>query len=829
MTTPTGPLPNQELPDSRFTTGGLPARAQVVVVGGGIVGCSIAYHLARRGITDVLLIEQNTLTGGTTWHAAGLVSQLKSSHSLTRLATYTTRLFEDLENETGRATGYRTTGSISVASDQERWEETLRGMSMARTAGVEMEIISPAHAREMWPLLRTDDLVGAVYIPGDGQTSPVDTTMALAKGARDRGVTIREEIAVERVRVQDQTAVGVETEAGFVEAETVVLACGIWTRQLAASAGVNVPLHPCEHFYVVTEPLDGMLPTMPTLRDPTNYTYFKEETGKLMAGFFEPVAKTWRYDVPRDFTFGTLSEDWDHIGPIFERSIHRIPALAEAGIQILFNGPEAFTPDGVYYLGEAPEVDSLFVAAGFNSVGIQSAGGAGWVLADWIADRRPPMDLSAVDLRRAFPFQASQSYLEERISESLGLLYAMHWPFRQFESARNVFRSVLHDRLADLGAVYGEVAGWERPNWFATGDMEREYRYSYGKQNWYPASGYECEATRRRVSLYDQSSFAKFTVTGSDALAVLNYMGTADVDVPVGRVCYTQWLNERGGIEADLTVTRTDHEEFLVVTGAAVANRDYHQLRRALRGSDARLADVTMEMPTIGVMGPRSRAVLAPLTDTPLDNHSFPFGWSREMTVAGIPVRALRVSYVGELGWELYVSREAAVDLFDTIMAEGELHGIHPAGYHAMNSLRLESGYRHWGHDITDEDTPIEAGLGFTVAWDKVGGFIGRDALAAQRAESPLPKRLVQFKLEDPERILYHDEPILRNGVLVGRTTSGMYGHTFGACLAMGYLNHEQGVTPGWIEQGTFEIEVAGDLIPATAQLRPFYTARIRT
>ena len=822
-------LSDFRIPESRYHTGGLPERAQVVVVGGGIVGCSIAYHLARRGITDVLLIEQNTLTGGTTWHAAGLVSQLKSSHSLTRLATYTTRLFEELEDETGQSTGYRTTGSISVASDEQRWEEILRGMSMARTSGVQMEIIPPERAREMWPLLRIDDLVGTVYIPGDGQTSPVDTTMALAKGARDRGVTIREGVAVKGIRVLNQTAVGVETEAGYVEAETVVLACGIWTRQLAATAGVNVPLHPCEHFYVVTEPLDGMASGMPTLRDPTNYTYFKEETGKLMAGFFEPKAKTWRYEVPRDFSFGTLAEDWDHIGPIFERSIHRIPALAETGIQLFFNGPEAFTPDGVYYLGESPEVDSLFVAAGFNSVGIQSAGGAGWVLADWIVDRHPPMDLSAVDLRRAFPFQGEKSYLEERISESLGLLYAMHWPFRQFESARDVFRSVLHDRLTGLGAVYGEVAGWERPNWFAISGLERQYRYSYGKQNWYPASALECEATRRRVALYDQSSFAKFMVTGPDAMAVLNRIGSADVDTPIGKVCYSQWLNERGGIEADLTVTRTGHEEFMVVTGAAVANRDFHTLRRAIRGHDARIADITMDLPAIGVMGPRSRALLSALTDTPLDNTSFPFGWSRKMTVGGIPVRALRVSYVGELGWELYVAREAAVDLFDAIMAAGKEHSIYPAGYHTMNTLRLEAGYRHWGHDITDEDTPIEAGLGFTIAWDKAGGFTGRDALLAQRAAPLRTKRLVQFKLGNPDRIVYHDEPILRDGVLVGRTTSGMFGHTFGTCLAMGYLNHDQGVTPEWISQGTFEIEVAGELVPATAQLRPFYKAKIRT
>ena len=824
-----GRNPSPSTPSLDGSARRLPDRAQVVVVGGGIIGCSVAYHLTRRGITDVLLIEQNTLTGGTTWHAAGLVSQLKSSHSLTRLATYTTRLFEELEDETGQSTGYRRTGSLTVASDPDRWEEVLRGMSMARAAGVEVEVLEPEAALEKWPLMNIDDLVGTVFLPGDGQTSPVDTTMALAKGARDRGARIAEGIAVTGIRIQGEVAIGVETEAGFVEAGTVVLAAGMWTRQLAAAAGVNVPLHACEHFYVVTEPLDGMLQGMPTLRDPTNYTYFKEETGKLMAGFFEPRAKTWLYEVPRDFTFGTLPEDWEHIGPILERSIHRIPALGECGIQLLLNGPEAFTPDGVYYLGESPEVDNLFIAAGFNSIGIQSAGGAGWVLADWIADRHPPMDLSAVDLRRAFPFQGDQAYLEDRISESLGLLYAMHWPFRQFESARDVHRSVLHDRLADLGAVFGEVAGWERPNWFAPTGMEREYRYSYGKQNWYPASAIECEATRQRVAVYDQSSFAKFRVTGPDAMGVLNRIGGADVDVPTGKVVYTQWLNDRGGIEADLTVTRTGPEEFMVVTGAAVANRDFHTLRRALRGQDAELAEVTMELPTIGVMGPRSRVLLSALTETPLDNASFPFGWSREMTVAGIPVRALRVSYVGELGWELYVAREAAVDLFDAVMEEGTAHGVHPAGYHTMNTLRLEAGYRHWGHDITDEDTPLEAGLGFAVAWDKAGGFRGRETLLEQRRAPVLTKRLVQFRLLDPDPILYHDEPIRRDGELVGRVTSGMYGHTFGACLAMGYVNREAGVTSEWIESGSFDIEVAGVPVAATARLRPFYTAKTRT
>ncbi len=541
----------------------LPDRTQVLIVGGGIVGCSIAYHLTRRGITDVTIIEQGTLTCGTTWHAAGLVSQLKSSYSLTKLATYSARLFEELEDETDQATGYRTPGSVSVASDPERWEEILRGATMAELAGVETEVIDLDRAKELIPTLNTGDLIGALYIPRDGQTSPVDTTMALAKGAKARGAQIIKGVAVEKL-VADQGQIrGVETEQGYIEAETVVLAGGMWTRQLANTIGVNVPLQACEHFYIVTEPIDGVERGMPTLRDPTNYTYFKEETGKIMAGFFEPRGKIWKLDgIPRDFSFGTLPEDWDHVGPIFERAIHRMPALGECGLQLFFNGPEAFTPDGVYYLGEAPECDNVFVAAGFNSVGIQSAGGVGWVLADWIADQHPPMDLSSVDIRRAFPYQGEPEFLEQRISESLGLLYAMHWPFRQYESARNVRVSPIYDRLEAAGAVFGELGGWERPNWFAFDGQEREYRYSYGKQNWWENSGVECKAVREAVALFDQASFAKFTVKGPGAVEALSFISANEVDVPAGKAVYTQRCNDRGGIEADLTVTRVDEDEY---------------------------------------------------------------------------------------------------------------------------------------------------------------------------------------------------------------------------------------------------------------------------
>lgn len=806
----------------------LPDRTQVLIVGGGIVGCSVAYHLTRRGITDVLVLEQGQLTGGTTWHAAGLVSQLKSSHSLTKLATYSARLFEELEDETGQATGYRTPGSISVADNHERWEEIMRGVSMAKTVGVEAYEIPIDEAKERWPIMRTDDLVGAVFIPRDGQTSPVDTTMALAKGAKDRGATIIEGIAVEKLLTDNGRVVGVETEQGHVEAESVVLCGGMWTRQLAATAGVNVPLQACEHFYIVTEPIDGVEIGLPTVRDPGNYTYFKEETGKVMAGFFEPRGKVWNLDhIPRDFTFGTLPEDWEHVGPIFERAIHRMPALGEAGLQLFFNGPESFTPDGVYYLGEAPEVDRVFVAAGFNSVGIQSAGGVGWVLADWIVDGHPPMDLSPVDIRRTFPFQADPAFLEERISESLGLLYAMHWPFRQYESARGIITSPLHERLDAAGAVWGETAGWERPNWYAMEGEPRRYEYSYGKQNWHAASGVECEAVRNAVGLFDQTSFVKFDVRGPDAMSVLNRVSANDVDTEPGKVVYTQWLNERGGIEADLTVTRLADDHFWVVTAAAARTRDMAWLRRHSRGSDVAITDVTEDYAVLGVMGPLSRELLTPLMSVPLDNDFFPFGTAREATIAGVGVRALRVSYVGELGWEIYVAAEDAVTVYDSIVAAGGTHGLHHAGYHAMNTLRLEAGYRHWGHDITDEDTPLEAGLSFAVAWDKPGGFIGREALLAQR-DQVRSKRLVQFRLHALDTLLYHDEPILRDGELVGRTSGGMWSYVMDAALAMGYVTNDAGVTKEWIEGGAFEIEVAGRRIPADAQLRSFYPGNQR-
>jgi heterotetrameric sarcosine oxidase gamma subunit len=804
----------------------LPDRSRVVVIGGGIIGCSIAYHLTRRGITDVVVLEQGTLTCGTTWHAAGLVSQLKSTHSLTKLATYSARLFEELEDETGQATGYRTPGSISVADNDERWEEILRGATMAEGVGVETRVIDLGEATERWPLLRTDDLVGALYIPRDGQTSPVDTTMALAKGAKARGAKVVENVAVTRLQASNGKVTGVVTEQGEIEAEIVVLATGMWTRHLAAQIGVNVPLQACEHFYIVTEPIDGVEIGMPTLRDPGNYTYFKEETGKIMAGFFEPRGKVWRMDqIPRDFSFATLPEDWDHIGPIFERAIHRVPALGECGLQLFFNGPEAFTPDGVYYMGEAPEVDGCYVAAGFNSVGIQSAGGVGWALADWIADKHPPMDLNSVDIRRALPFQADEGYLESRVSESLGLLYAMHWPFRQYESARGQRFSPLHERIAAAGAVFGETAGWERPNWFADRGQTKEYEYSYGKQNWHDNMVRECLGVREAVGLFDQSSFAKFVVEGPDALDVLNTVSVAEIDTPHGSAVYTQWCNDRGGIEADLTVNRVGDDRFFVVTAAVSEGRDWAWLRRAAVGKQVTMTNVTHDQAMIGLMGPESRAVLAQLTDADLSNDGFAFATGQHITVAEAEVLALRMSYVGELGWELYIANADSVAVYDAIVEAGEGHGLVHAGYHAMNSLRLEAGMRHWGHDITDEDTPLEAGLGFAIGWDKDADFTGRAALEAHRV-MPRTKRLIQIRIEDPSLLTYHDEPIYRDGQVVGRTSSSMWSATQDRCCAMGYVAHDEAITKDWLDAATWETNIAGRRVPVTTSIRSWYDPR---
>ena len=800
----------------------LPTQAQVVIVGGGIIGCSVAYHLTKRGWKDVVLLERRQLTCGTTWHAAGLVGQLRATQNLTRLAQYTTGLYETLEAETGQATGFMQRGSLSIAPSKGRFEELKRGASMAQCFGLEVEVVSPEDVGRMWPLINTDDLLGAVYLPKDGQTNPVDTTQALAKGAKMGGASIFEGVTVTGILQHGGRATGVSTGQGEIQAEYVVNCGGMWAHQLGREAGVNIPLHAAEHFYIVTEPMRGMTRDLPVLRDPDGCAYFKEDAGKLVLGAFEPVAKPWGMEgIPEDFSFDQLPDDWEHFEPILENALKRLPALGEVGIQLFFNGPESFTPDDRYHLGETPELKNFFVAAGFNSIGIQSAGGAGKVLADWMVDGHPPMDIWDVDIRRAMPFQGNRNYLRDRTVEGLGLLYAMHWPFRQFESARGARTSPLHDRLAARGACFGELAGWERANWYAPEGSEPRYEYSFDRQNWFEPSALEHRAVREEVALFDQSSFAKYLLQGRDAETVLGRVCANDVAVPVGKVVYTQWLNERGGIEADLTVTRLAADKYLVVTAPGTQTRDFNWLQRHIADDDfATLTDVSSGYAVLGIMGPRSRDLLRSLTGEDLSNAGFPFATSREVDLGYARVRATRITYVGELGWELYIPTEFAVQVYDTIL--GEQPDIVHAGYHAMNSLRLEKAYRHWGHDITDEDTPLEAGLGFAVAWDKEGGFIGRDALLRQK-EQGVDRRLVQFALDADAPQLFHNEPIWRDGRLAGFLTSGMHGHTLGRPLGMGYVSGDARIDAEFISSGTYEIEIAGRRYPATASLRPFY------
>ena len=609
----------------------LPARADVIIIGGGIIGCSIAYHLTRIGITDVVLLERKQLTSGTTWHAAGLIGQLRASRNMTELAKYTSDLLVNLEEETGQATGFKQNGSISLALNESRMEELKRGASMAKNFGLEVEVVSPGEIAERYPMINLDGAVGGVFLPKDGQANPIDATQAYAKGARMAGARIVEGVKVEKILVEGGRAVGVRTAQGETRAATTVLATGMWSRELAKSAGVSIPLHAAEHFYIVTEPIDGLAKNLPVLRVPDECAYYKEDAGKILLGAFEPQAKPWGMDgIPEDFEFDSLPEDVDHFEPILEKAIERMPVLAEAGIQTFFNGPESFTPDDRYLLGEAPEVKDLFVATGFNSIGIQSSGGVGKVLADWVRDRMPPMDLIDVDVRRMQPFQSNRRYLRERTTETLGLLYAMHWPFYQYATARGARRSPFHEGLAKAGAVMGELSGWERPNWFAPEGVEPEYQYSYGRQNWFEHTGAECRAVRDTVGLFDQTSFSKFLVTGADACTVLNWISANDVDREPGAVVYTQWLNERGGIEADLTVTRLAETEFLVVTTAAGQTRDMAWLKRHIP-DDARCSavDVTAGLPMLGLMGPNSRALLERLSGEDLSGEAFPFATSK--------------------------------------------------------------------------------------------------------------------------------------------------------------------------------------------------------
>lgn len=804
----------------------IPGSANVVIIGGGIIGCSVAYHLTKLGVTDVVLFERKQLTCGTTWHAAGLITTLRATENQTWLAKYTRDLYEKLEAETGQATGFAPIGSIQVASSVERVEEMRRGCDVAASFGVESQEISPSEVQALWPMANVDDVLAGFHFPHDGRANPTDTTQALARGARTGGAKIFEQTAVDEVLLDNGKVVGVMVAGNRIAADVVVNCTGMWAREVGLQSGVDIPLQAAEHYYLVTDSIDGISSQLPILRDPGKQSYYREETGKLMIGLFEDTAAAW--DVPKipdEFCFDELPPDWDRLTPYLESAMERVPISMESGVQLFFCGPESFTPDHNYIMGQAPTVDGYFVAAGFNSLGILSAGGAGKALAEWIVNGYSPRDFFDSDIRRFLPHQNNSKFLKDRVVESLGIGYQYHWPYRQWESARGIKRLVLHQQLIEKNACMGEAAGWERPNWYAPEGESPHYEYSYGRQNWFEYSADEHRSVRESVGVFELSAFSKFLVQGRDAAVFLNWISTNDIDVPVGRSVYTQWLNERGTIEADLTVTRMAVDSFLVVTASFTHSHVYYWLKQHIDDKQfVTVTDVTTSYGVLSVQGPKSRALLERLSGADMSNEQHPFGWMRDIEIGYASAKALRISYVGELGWELYIPSEYLAHVFDELMSVGEEFGLRLCGYHALNSLRLEKGFREWGHDIGSDDDQIESGLLFAAKLDKPGGFLGAEALEQRRnATTKRTKRLLQFRLKSFEPMLYHNEPILCNGERVGYTSSAAYGHTLGASVALGYVHHKAGIDDDFVTKSHFEIVVAGEKHEAEASIRPMY------
>ncbi|MCI5098780.1 MAG: FAD-dependent oxidoreductase [Phaeobacter italicus] len=804
----------------------LPNKARVVIIGGGVIGCSVAYHLTKLGWKDVVLLERKQLTSGTTWHAAGLIAQLRATANMTKLAKYSQELYGSLETVTGVATGFKRCGSITVALTEERKEEIFRQAAMARAFGVDVEEISPAEVKDRYEHLNVCDVTGGVWLPKDGQGDPANIALALAKGARQRGALVKERIKVTGISKNGRRVTGVDwisddgQSQGHIQADMVVNCAGMWGHEVGRMAGVNVPLHACEHFYIVTEGIEG-LTQMPVLRVPDECAYYKEDAGKILLGAFEPNAKPWAMNgIPDTFEFDQLPEDFDHFEPILEAACNRMPILAEAGIHTFFNGPESFTPDDAYHLGLAPEMDNFWVAAGFNSIGIQSAGGAGMALAQWMEDGQKPFDLGDVDISRMHPFQGNKHYLFERSKETLGLLYADHFPYRQKATARGVRRTPFHYHLKEQGAVFGEIGGWERANWFANEGQEREYQYSWKRQNWFENSAAEHRAVRENVGVYDMSSFGKIRVEGPDAETFLNYICGANVSVPAGKIVYTQFLNSRGGIEADVTVTRLSETVYLVVTPAVTRLADQTWMMRHKGGFNVVITDVTAGEGVLAVMGPNARKLLQKVSPNDFSNEVNPFGTAQEIELGMGLARVHRVTYVGELGWEIYVGADMAGHAFETLWEAGQDMGLKLCGMHMMDSCRIEKGFRHFGHDITCEDNVIDAGLGFAVATSK-DNFIGKAAVLERKETGP-KARMVQFKLTDPEPLLFHNEPIIRDGKYVGYLSSGNYGHTLGAAIGMGYVPCE-GESAADVLGSTYEIDVCGVKVKAEGSLKPMY------
>lgn len=804
----------------------LPTHAHVIVIGGGVIGCSVAYHLTKIGWKDVVLLERKQLTCGATWHAAGLVaSGMTTSKTFLYMTRYTRDLYARLEEETGQATGFRPVGYMEVASTPAILEEIKRGSAFIRNQGVDIQALTPSDIKQLWPLAKTDDLLGGIYIPDEGRTNPVDTTIALAKGAKMGGAQIFEDTKVTGIKQADGRVTGVITERGEIGAEYVINCAGMWGREVGEMGGVEVPLHAAEHYYLITEPFDGMDPDLPILEDLHKYSYYREEVGGMMLGLFEPNASPWGMDgIPEDFSFGEITPDWDRMMPHVENAMERVPAVKDVGIHKFFCGPESFTPDLSCHMGEAPNLKNYYVAAGMNSLGVLLGGGVGQVMAQWVADGVAPLDISGLNLDRVLRFQNNQEYLQERVTETLGLMYLNHWPNYAYITGRNVRRSALHDRLAEQGAYFGESMGWEYADWFAPKGVEPKVEYSWGRQNWFPYNQAEHEATRNNVVLMDLSLMSKFLVQGRDAEKYLNLICANNVSVPVGKIVYTQWLNETGTIEADLTVTRMAEDRYLVLcSDAAHTHVEFWLQKHKPKDAHAFVTDVTSGYAMINVQGPKSRELMASVTSADMSNGAFPYMTMQEIDFGYARPLVFRVTYVGELGYELYIPTEFALHVYDKLMEAGRDLGVRNAGLHALNTLRMEKAYRDYGHDVDNTDTPLDVGLGFCVDFDKPGGFIGREALLKYKESGPIKYRLVQFLLEDPEPLLYHAEPIFRDGKYVGYVQSGAYGFTLGASVGLGTVEHEEGVSKDYIESGNFEIEVAGERYPAKASIQPMY------
>ena len=802
----------------------LPSHAEIVVIGGGIIGCSTAYHLARDHKADVLLLEQGTLTSGSTWHAAGLVGQLRSSASITRVLKYSVDLYKGLEAETGLATGWKMTGCLRLATNQDRWTEFRRLATTAKSFGMDMHLLTPEEVKAMWPLMEVGDLVGASWLPTDGQASPSDITQSLARGARMHGAKIVENVRVTGFEMDGDRIVRVRTTLGDIACGKVVNCAGQWARQVGAMAGINVPLQPVKHQYIITERVPGLSTDAPTIRDPDRRTYFKEEVGGLVMGGYEPNPQPWTTgDVPDDWAYRLFDDDFDHFEQHMAEAIARVPALEKVGVKQMINGPESFTPDGNFILGVAPECANMFVGAGFNAFGIASGGGAGWVLAQWVVDGEAPLDLWVVDIRRFSGMHRDRQWVLDRTLEAYGKHYTIAFPHEEYASGRPRIVSPLYERLKAHGAVFGSKLGWERPNWFAPEGVEPKDVYSMGRQNWFAAVGDEHRHVREAVGIFDQSSFAKYEMTGRDAQNALDWICANDVSKPAGRLTYTQLLNSRGGIEADLTVARLTDETFYIVTGTGFRTHDLGWIADHVpAGLDVTLRDVTEDFGTLSLMGPKARDVLSAVTEADVSNAGFPFGHVREIGIAGHAVRALRVTYVGELGWELHVPIGAIGTVFDALMAAGKPFGIRPVGYRALESLRLEKGYRAWGSDITPNDTPFEAGLGWAVKLGKTVDFLGRGALQAAKGE-PRRKAFAGFTVDDPGVVLVGRETILRNGEPVGYLTSGGYGYTLGKNIGYGYVRRGEGVDDRFLADGDYELVVAMERTPAKIHLEPPY------